>query len=186
MSYLTDLRLTNADLEAMPEDGNRYEVIDGELYVSSAPSFFHQTTLMNIGGAFLDYLREHPIGRIIPGVGVIFDDYNCVIPDLIFVTYERLRKTLAGGRFHAAPEIVIEILSPGSSNQRRDRQIKRNLYAARGASEYWIVDPENRSVEVHRRNEADELVLEKSLLQGDELTSGLLPEFSLPVDALFV
>ena len=186
MSYLTDLRLTNADLEAMPEDGNRYELIDGELYVSSAPSYIHQTILMNIGGAFLDYLRAHPIGRIIPGVGVIFDDYNGVIPDLIFVTNERLRKTLAGGRFHAAPEIVIEILSPGSSNQRRDRQVKRNLYAARGAGEYWIVDPENRSVEVHRRNEAGELVLDKSLLQGDELTSGLLPEFSLAVDALFV
>src|SRR5271170_5409486 len=101
MSYLTDLRLTNADLEAMPDDGNRYEVIDGELYVSSAPSFIHQTILTNIVIAFGDYLRKHPIGRIAPGVGVIFDDYDGVIPDLIFVTNERLRKTLAGGRFHA-------------------------------------------------------------------------------------
>jgi len=186
MSYLTDLRLTNADLEAMPDDGNRYEVIDGELYVSSAPSFIHQKILINIGIAIGNYLREHPIGQIVPGVGVIFDDYDGVIPDLIFVTNERLRKTLAGGRFHAAPEIVIEILSPGSSNQRRDRQVKRSLYAARGAAEYWIVDPENLSIEVHRRNESGELVFDKSLLQGDELTSGLLPEFSLPVDALFV
>jgi Uma2 family endonuclease len=186
MSYLTDLRLTNADLEAMPEDGNRYEVIDGELYVSSAPSFFHQTILLTIGSALLDYLRKHPIGRVAPGVGVIFDDYSGVIPDLVFATNERIRKTLAGGRFHAAPEIVIEILSPGSSNQRRDRHVKRSLYAARGASEYWIVDPENCSVEVHRRNEAGELVFDKSLLHGDEITSGLLPEFSLPVDSLFV
>ena len=62
----------------------------------------------------------------------------------------------------------------------------RSLYAARGASEYWIVDPENCSVEVHRRNEAGELVFDKSLLHGDEITSGLLPEFSLPVDSLFV
>jgi Uma2 family endonuclease len=186
MSYLTDLRLTNADLEAMPDDGNRYEVIDGELYVSGAPSFVHQKILISIGIAVGNYLREHPIGQIVPGVGVIFDDYDGVIPDLIFVTNERLRKTLAGGRFHAAPEIVIEILSPGSSNGRRDRHVKRSLYAARGVKEYWIVDPENRSVEVHRRNEAGDLVLEKSLLQGDELTSGLLPEFSIPVDALFV
>lgn len=113
-------RLTNADLEAMPEDGNRYEVIDGELYVSSAPGFLHQTVLTNIVGAFLDYLREHPIGRIVPGVGVIFDDYDCVIPDLVFATHERMRKTPVGGRFQAAPEIVIEILSPGPSNARRD------------------------------------------------------------------
>ena len=186
MSYASDLRLTNADLEAMPDDGNRYELIDGELYVSSAPSFIHQKILINIGIAIGNYLREHPIGRILPGVGLIFDDNNGVIPDLIFVTNERMRKTLAGGRFHAAPEIVIEILSPGSSNERRDRHVKRTLYAARGASEYWIVDPENRSIEVHSRNQAGQLVFEKALLQSDELTSGLLPEFSVRVDSLFV
>jgi Uma2 family endonuclease len=186
MSYASDLRLTNADLEAMPDDSNRYELIDGELYVSRAPSFIHQTILMNIGIAFGFYLREHPIGRIIPGVGVIFDDNNGVIPDLVFATHERMRKTLVGGRFRAAPEIVIEILSPGASNERRDRHVKYSLYAKRGASEYWIVDPENRSVEVHRRNEAGELAFDKSLLQGDELTSGLLPEFNLPIDALFM
>jgi Uma2 family endonuclease len=186
MSYASDLRLTNADVEAMPDDGNRYELIDGELYVSGPPSFSHQTILVNIGGAFLEYLRGHPIGRIIPGVGVIFDDNNGVIPDLIFVTNERLRKTLGGGRFHAAPEIVIEILSPGSSNERRDRHVKYTLYAARGAGEYWIVDPENRSIEVHRRNQAGELVFEKSLLPGDELHSDILPEFRVRVDSLFV
>jgi Uma2 family endonuclease len=141
MSYLTDVRLTNADLEAAPDDGNRYELIDGELYVSGPPSFLHQSILTNILSAFLDYLREHPIGRVAPGVGVIFDDYNGVIPDLVFATHERIRKTLVDGRFRAAPEILIEILSPGASNERRDRHVKRSLYAARGAVEYWIVDP---------------------------------------------
>jgi Uma2 family endonuclease len=186
MSYRNDLRLTNADVATMPDDGKRYELIDGELYVSGPPSFSHQTILVNLAIAILNYVREHPIGRVVPGVGVIFDDYNGVIPDLIFITNERLRKALKDGRVHAAPEIVIEILSPGASNERRDRHVKRTLYAARGASEYWIVDPENRSVEVHRRNEAGELVFDKSLLQGDELTSGLLPEFGLHVDSLFV
>jgi Uma2 family endonuclease len=64
--------------------------------------------------------------------------------------------------------------------------VKRNLYAARGAGEYWIVDPENRGIEVHRRNEAGDLVFEKTLLQGDDLTSGALPGFSVRVDSLFV
>jgi Uma2 family endonuclease len=185
MSTASDLRLTNVDLESMPDDGNRYELVDGELYVSSAPGFIHQTILLNIAAAFLDYLREHPIGRVAPGVGVIFDDYNGVIPDLVFATHERMRKALVGGRFRAAPEIVIEILSPGVSNERRDRHVKRNLYAARGASEYWIVDPENRGIEVHRRNEAGELVFATTLLQSDDLTSGVLPGFSVRVDALF-
>jgi Uma2 family endonuclease len=186
MRTASELRLTNADLEAMPEDGNRYEVIDGELYVSSAPSFLHQTILLNIAAAFLDYLRAHPIGRVAPGVGVVFDDYNGVIPDLVFATKERMSKTLIGGRFHAAPDIAIEILSPGSSNERRDRHVKRSLYAARGVGEYWIVDPENRSVEVHRRDEAGELIFEKSLQRIDDLTCGILPGFSVRVEALFV
>jgi Uma2 family endonuclease len=182
----SDLRLTNVDLESMPDDGNRYELIDGEMYVSAPPSFLHQTILTNVLFAVFDYLHEHPIGRITPGVGVIFDDYNGVIPDLVFATHERMRKALVGGRFRAAPEIVIEILSPGASNERRESHVKCSLYAARGASEYWIVDPENRNIEVHRRNEAGELVFEKSLLQNDDLTSAVLPGFSVRVDALFV
>ena len=186
MSIASELRLTNADLEAMPEDGNRYEVIDGELYVSSAPGYIHQTILVNIVAAFLDYLRVHPIGRILPGVGVIFDDYNGVIPDLIFITNERLRKTLSGGRFHRAPEIVIEILSPGKSNERRDRHVKRSLYSARGVSEYWLVDPENQTVELYLRNQTDELLFDQSILHTDELTSSLLAGFSVRVDTLFV
>lgn len=186
MSTASELRLTNADLEAMPEDGNRYEVIDGELYVSSAPGYIHQTILLNIGVAFVEYLRRHPIGRILPGVGVIFDDYNGVIPDLIFITNDRMRKTLRGGRFDAAPEIVIEILSPGTSNERRDRHVKRSLYAARGVGEYWLVDPESRSVDRYRRNADDDLVSDRTILASDELTSELLPGFTVRVDSLFV
>ena len=86
MSIASELRLTNADLETMPEDGNRYEVIDGELYVSSAPSYIHQKILLRIAIAFAGYLGQHPIGEILTGVGVIFDDYDGVIPDLVFVT----------------------------------------------------------------------------------------------------
>jgi Uma2 family endonuclease len=186
MSAASELRLTNADLEAMPDDGNRYEVIDGELYVSSAPNIIHQTILVNIAVAFAEYLREHPIGRILPGVGVIFDDYNGVIPDLVFASKERMSIAVRAGRFQAAPEILIEILSPGASNQRRDRHVKRSLYAARGAGEYWIVDPENRSVEVYRRDTAGDLAFDKNFQQGDELTSGFLPGFRVRIDALFL
>jgi Uma2 family endonuclease len=186
MSTATRFRLTNADVESMPDDGNRYELIDGELYVSAAPSFFHQTILANIMFAFRDYLRDHPIGRITPGVGVIFDDYDGVIPDLVFATRERMTEALAAGRFRAAPEIVIEILSPGSSNIRRDRHVKLSLYNARGVDEYWIVDPENRSVEINRRNELGDLALERNLNDSDELTSVLLPGFSVRVDTFFL
>ena len=186
MSISSDLRLTNGDVECIPDDGNRYELIDEELYVSNPSDFTHQMTLVNLAMPFLDYLRTNPIGRVAPGVGVIFDEYNGVIPDIVFATKDRMRKALTGGRFRAAPEIVIEILSPGASNERRDRHVKRSLYAARGVDEYWLVDPENHSVEIHRRNESGDLVLADNLHQGDELTCALLPGFSVPVDSLFV
>ena len=185
MSTTTDLRLTNSDVECMPDDGNRYELIDGELHASSAPGFIHQAVLMNVGFALNDYLRQNPLGRVISGVGVIFDDYNGVIPDLVFATHERMRNSLIGGRFQAAPELVIEILSPGASNERRDRHIKRSLYDARGVAEYWLIDPENRSVECHRRNPAGQLVFESSLRQADPLTTPVLPGFTVTVDSLF-
>ncbi len=186
MSIAADLRLTNADLEAMPEDGNRYEVIDGELFVSSAPAVIHQRILVRIVLTIGAYLREHPIGEILPGVGVVFDEYNGVIPDLVFATHERMRKTVASGCFQAAPDIAIEILSPGASNERRDRSVKRKLYSSRGVSEYWIVDPVNRSVEMHRRDAGGNLAFETSFLDSDELTSGLLPGFAVCIDTLFV
>jgi Uma2 family endonuclease len=97
------------------------------------------------------------IGQIVPGVGVIFDDYNGVIPDLLFVTEERRRKILAGGRLTAAPEIALEILSPGSSNERRDRHIKRE-----GGLEFFA-----------------------ALRGADVLTSETLPGFSVAAEAFF-
>jgi len=185
-SYRAPVLLTIADLEATPDDGNRYELIDGELYVSTAPSTFHQSVLMNLGALLWNYLREHPIGTVYPGVGVIFDDHNAAVPDLVYASRGRLRDTLVGGRLTGPPEIAIEILSPGSTNENRDRHIKLNLYAARGVDEYWILDPENRSVEIHRRSDAGALDSRVNLRGADQLTTALLPGFSAQVDELFV
>jgi Uma2 family endonuclease len=185
MPSASQLRLTNTDIESMPEDGNRYEVIDGELFVSGPPTFTHQKVLTNTAMAVHGYLREHPIGVVVPGVGLIFDDYNAIIPDAVFATNERLHAALDEGRFHAAPEIVIEILSPGPANERRDRRVKLSLYAARGVGEYWIVDPENRSVELYRRDATGDLVCDQTQMQDDELASGFRPGFRVCVNTLF-
>ena len=78
--------LTIADMDAMPEDGNRYELIEGELFVSRAPSLAHQEIVLRLIVAIQEYLEKHPIGRIWPGPAVIFSDLSGVIPDVVYVS----------------------------------------------------------------------------------------------------
>jgi Uma2 family endonuclease len=176
--------LTVADLESLPDDGNRYEIVDGELFVSTSPSFLHQTILTQLLYAILNYLQRSPTGHIVPGVGVIFDDHNAVIPDLVYISNARMPETVVGGRLVRAPEIAIEILSPGASNERRDRHVKLSLYSSREVKEYWIVDPENRAVEIYRLR-SGKLETAGRLQATDLLTSPELPDFSVAIESLF-
>jgi Uma2 family endonuclease len=177
--------LTVADLDAFPEDdGNRYELINGELFVSCAPGIPHQRVLMNLILGFGEYLKIHPIGILVPGAGAIFSDYDAVIPDLAFVRNERWDQVVTGEKFTGALDLVIEILSPGSQNRRRDLSSKRKLYGKYGVKEYWIVDSENQSVLIFRLRE--QTLEEPATFAGDqELTSPLLPGFQLKASAVF-
>jgi Uma2 family endonuclease len=177
--------LTVADLDAFPEDdGNRYELIDGELFVSCAPGIPHQRVLQNLQLELGVYLRANPVGLLVPGAGAIFSDYDAVIPDLAFVRNERWDQVVTDEKFTGALDIVIEILSPGSQNRRRDLSAKRKLYGKYGVKEYWIVDSENQSVLIFRLREQTQE--EIATLAGDqELSSPLLPGFQLNVNAIF-
>lgn len=179
----TTLKLTIADLECLPEDGNRYELIDGELYVSKAPGWKHQRAVMRLGYLLEAYTEETGRGTIAPGPGIIFDDYNGVIPDLVYVSPEREHLITDRG-LTGAPDLVVEVLSPGAKNTERDRLIKRQLYSRRGVLEYWIVDPDGETVEVYRLEESD-LVLARRLQKSDTLTSLVLPGFSCPAAEIF-
>jgi Uma2 family endonuclease len=177
--------LTVADLDAFPDDdGNRYELIGGELFVSRAPGIPHQRVLLNLELGLSDYLRANPIGILVPGAGAIFSDYDAVIPDLAFVCNERWDQVVTGEKFTGALDLVIEILSPGTQNRQRDLSVKRQLYGKYGAKEYWIVDSENREVLVLRlQGQALEEIV--TLKAEDELTSPLLSGFELKVSAIF-
>ncbi|MDQ5851540.1 MAG: Uma2 family endonuclease, partial [Chloroflexota bacterium] len=89
------------------------------------------------------------------------------------------------GKLHAAPELVVEVLSPGGANERRDREAKLKLYSRRGVREYWIVDWRQRQVEVYRRAQA-QLHLTETLYEDDRLQSPLLPNFAVQVRQLFM
>jgi Uma2 family endonuclease len=177
--------LTVADLDAFPDDdGNRYELIGGKLFVSRAPGIPHQRVLLNLEIGLSDYLKANPIGILVPGAGAIFSDYDAVIPDLAFVRNERWDQVVTGEKFTGALDLIIEILSPGTQNRQRDLSAKRKLYGKYGVKEYWIVDSEKLEVLVLR--------LEKQALEeiaaftgNDDLNSPLLPGFQLRVSAIF-
>lgn len=177
--------LTVADLDAFPEDdGNRYELIGGELFVSCAPGIPHQRVLSNLILGLGEYLKTYPIGIIVPGAGAIFSDYDAVIPDLAFVRNERWDQVVTGEKFTGALDLVIEILSPGTQNRQRDLTAKRRLYGKYGVQEYWIVDTENLEVLVLRLQ--GQTLDETITLKGDdELSSPLLPGLQLKVSAVF-
>lgn len=175
----TAARWTSSDLLALPDDGKRREIIDGVLHVSPQPHFYHQVVCGRFGGPL-----ENSPGLTVCAPGIIFAEDEEVAPDVVWVSHARLATILHGGKLYGAPELVIEVLSPGSKNINRDRTAKLGLYSRRGVDEYWITDWPQHRVEVYRR-ENGQLVLVATLGPGDTLTSPLLPGFALPLDRLF-
>jgi len=184
------IRYTVDDLEFMPEDTNRYELIGGKLFVSRAPHLDHQLLITNFIFVFGQYLRKHPIGIIVTTPGVIFSPNDAVIPDLVFATHETVKKNVAGedkkfdGKFLAAPELMIEILSYGKQDVKRDRIYKRTLYGEYSVKEYWVVDGLFNAIEVYRLEE-DGLNLFKRFEIYETIETPLLPDFSLKLSDIF-
>jgi Uma2 family endonuclease len=176
--------LTVADLDACPDDSNRYELIGGELFVSRAPGIPHQRVILNLEVSISNYLKNNPNGILVPGAGAIFSDYDAVIPDLAFVRNERWDKVVTGEKFTGPLDLVIEVLSPGAENRRRDLLVKRQLYGKYGAQEYWVVDSENRLVEAYRLRE-DRLESVATFRNSDEITTPLLPGLRLSLSEIF-
>ena len=177
--------MTIDHLEAIPYDEwHRYELIEGELYVFCAPGIPHQLVLHQLQRKLGDYLEDNPIGTLVPGPGAVFDKYNSVIPDLVFVSHERWKTIVAKDRFNAAPDLVIEIVSPGNTNYSRDFNLKRKVYAKFRVPEYWIVDCWSRSVIIFRR-EDDTLKEVTRFGQTDALESPIFPGLSLKLSDIF-
>jgi Uma2 family endonuclease len=181
----TTPRWRSADFDVLPDDGKRYEIIDGELYVSPQTGYHHQYACSQLNIALGVWSNQTNVGVTLQAPGVIFADDDDVAPDVVWISHERLATALdQAGHLHMAPEQVVEVLSPGSANERRDREVKLKLYSRRGVLEYWIVDWQQRKVEVYRRQE-QALSLIATLYATDTLTSPMLPGFACPVTQLF-
>lgn len=181
----TTTRWTSADLERMPDDGNRYEIIDGELFMSNQPHFYHQFVCSRLVSQLDRWNEEAGLGEVAIAPGLIFAEDDDVAPDIVWISKSGLVAALRpDGKLHQAPELVIEVLSPGSVNERRDREAKLKLYSRRGVSEYWIASWQTRTIDVYRHEEAG-LKLVATLGEADTLQSPLLPGFSRQVSVIF-
>jgi Uma2 family endonuclease len=136
-------------VQQLPDDGNRYEAIAGDLYVTPAPSVRHQTIAGRLYADLIRLLADPGHGRVwFAPIGVRFPaTEEGVQPDLVFVSDER-RGIVAPDELKGAPDLVVEILSPTTTA--RDTGLKRVLYERQGVAEYWIIDPEADAVDVWR------------------------------------
>ncbi len=180
------VRWTTADIDLLASnDYKRYEIIDSELFVTIALHWTHQTTCGNICFELERWSRAKGLGRATINPGIIFTDADNVIPDVAWASKERLTILLDdAGHLTGAPELVVEVLSPGVEQERRDREAKLKLYSLRGVQEYWIADWRLEKMEIYRRENAA-LVLVATLTSNDDLNSPLLPDFACSVKRFF-
>jgi Uma2 family endonuclease len=173
---------TYDDLLQLPDDGNRYEIIDGELYVTPSPLTRHQKVLGILHHLLMTHLDSHPVGECyIAPLDVILSRVTVLEPDLLFISRERLDIAQEHGLV-AAPDWVAEVLSP--STRRRDIGVKKRAYAKHGVREYWIVDPDLRRVDVFVRSRSA-LVHKIEATAGKVASPLVVPGFTVSLAKLF-
>ncbi len=170
------------DLQHIPPDRNRYEIVDGELFVTPAPIPLHQRIIGNLYAHLWNHVRAHQLGEVfVAPLDVVFTSETVLEPDIIFVSRARLH--IIGEKYLTGPpDLVVEVLSKSSS--RLDHDIKPKQYARYGVPEFWRIDPEGKTVEVFRLQDA-EYELAERLELGDALSSPLFPGLNLPVSSLW-
>jgi Uma2 family endonuclease len=176
-----ELKFTYEDYLLLPEE-KQYELIDGDLYMIPAPRPYHQIVSGEIEFALRQFVGERKLGKIIDApCDVYFSRHDIVQPDILFISAERLG-IIKENYIEGPPDLVIEIISP--SNPRKDRELKRKVYSRYGVREYWVVDPDAKSIEVLTRQEGD-LKIVQTFVAEDYLISPLLEGFRLSLPAIF-
>jgi Uma2 family endonuclease len=174
--------LTYDDYARLPEDGRRYELLDGEVYRAPAPLLVHQHISRNLEFILHRHVRERGLGEVYYApVDVILARTTVVQPDLVFVAKARAA-ILSERGIEGAPDLVVEILSPATAE--RDQGTKQQLYARHGVQHYWLVDPAAKTL--------GELILEGAAYERKatyvapaHVTPALLPELTIDLAEVF-
>lgn len=170
-----DATWDRARWETLPDDGNRYEVIGGVLYMSTAPSFFHQWIIRQIFLTLYTHIDTAGVGLTIwSPLGVFMPGCDPVQPDLLVIRHEDTGM-IRDRRVEGVPALLVEILSP--SNPDTDTDVKRKAYAHAGVPEYWIVRPASRDALVYTEPDATlgDFVRSQRVGPDAELVSPTLP-----------
>jgi Uma2 family endonuclease len=176
-------RWTYADWEALPDDGNRYEVIDGALYMTTAPSFFHQWIVKRLERYLGIPAEDQRLAFCVPApIGVLMPACDPVQPDYVVVLASR-SAIIADRRIRGVPDLLIEVLSPSSAAY--DEDIKLAAYARAGVPEYAIVDPATRTLKHYRLEAPGPYAAPRIVRAGETITFDCLPSLPLPVGDLF-
>lgn len=176
------IKLTYEDYVELPDDGRRYEILDGELEVSPAPTPLHQRVSLNLVVILDGYVRPRKLGCVYHApIDVLLAPTTVVQPDLIFVAAAR-ESIVTRRAVEGPPDLVVEILSPWSA--RRDRVAKAAIYARFGIGHYWLLDPEERTFEVYEAAGREYQLVATHGATGTARTS-LFPELEIDLTALW-
>ncbi len=175
-------------LELVESSDQRYELIDGEIFLMASPSFRHQMLVNEISWHLNNYFRNHkcssltsPLDIKLQGYAPKFkEDPNVVQPDLIIICDP---ENVEDDKYQGVPSLLVEVLSP--STKKRDLILKLNLYLKSGVKEYWIVDPENKKITQYIFTEDRDIKAINDLKPGETLESDYFEELNVPISEIF-
>ena len=170
--------LTYDDYALLPQDRNRYEILEGELYMTRSPTLLHQYALIQLAWILMNHVNPRKLGQIfVAPLDVLLSEFNVLQPDILFLHHSKIPPASAKN-LQVVPDLVVEILSQTSIEQ--DRIHKKRIYARHGVPHYWIVDPENRIFEVFEL--AGSAYRLAAAFAGDgTATTSLFPGLAIPL-----
>jgi Uma2 family endonuclease len=182
MAATNRVKYLATDIWDTPDDGKRYEVIGGELFVSPSPSWLHQYALMQLALLVGNWVFQHALGKVVQApLGIVLDEEDGVQPDLIYISRERDHIITERG-IESAPDLLVEVLSPSTAS--RDRGIKMRRYANAAVPHYWMLDPGGRALEAYKLGDNGYELL-GTFGVGETFRPELFAGLELPIDRLW-
>jgi len=173
---------TYADYALLPE-GAPYQLIGGKLVMTPAPTTYHQIISMRLELKFANFVNENNLGLVLDApIDVYFGEKETYQPDIIFIARDRFH-IIEAAMINGAPDLVVEILSPSTGYY--DLKKKARTYARHGVREYWVADPEDKSIEVYKGQE-EKFTLNQRIEEEGQIKSLVLDGLEVEVRDVFV